>query len=371
MTEERMSSARRWALVGGLVFAAMLALSVASVTSGAATRREAVIEWLAVASATMAMAAVVLVGARAAYADWLIAVALAPITYLVLSAAQPAVVPLRYLLLPGPAGVSADMWSLVRLIVALGGVAVYIGLARGQAHRLQYGACVGLLAVSAAFFSLWEPPAPKPVPPVRPLAQLETKIRATVPGTWTGSHMKIDAATEKILGADEYLNLYLKSDAQPYQVTVFITYYANAMSKIPHVPWVCMTQAGFRVVDTREDAMTISAVAGKEIRPNVLYFERDSGARKERALMFHYFSVGGTYTGSRELARLLSTTGSLGREGSYLSQTQIVIALPPDDAEDPMDKKSPAYRLGSECLGALVPLLEKEYYPDLRNAEGG
>jgi hypothetical protein len=86
--------------------------------------------------------------------------------------------------------------------------------------------------------------------------------------------------------------------------------------------------------------------------------------------MFQYFRVGDTYTWNRQIARFLATTGSLGR-GSFLSQTQVAIWLAPGDTQDPMDKSSPAYRLGLQILDLLVPLLERGYYPDLRGPEGG
>ena len=71
------------------------------------------------------------------------------------------------------------------------------------------------------------------------------------------------------------------------------------------------------------------------------------------------------------MTRILANMGAIGRTGSYISQTQIIVWLPPQDPEDPMAKGSTAYLLGIEMLNFLVPLLEHEHYPDLRTGVGG
>ena len=234
----------------------------------------------------------------------------------------------------------------------------------------SYAVCGACLAVAALFFTWWEPPPPKAVPIARPLALLEKELMAQLPG-WTGAARRMPKAIEGQVGADEYLNLDLTPPAGAKSVTVYITYNANAMSQIPHVPWVCMTQAGYQLVEIRQDGVAIAGVAGREIQPNVILFEGGSGRERARALMFQYFRVGETYTWSRQLARFLATTGSLGGAGSFLSQTQVAVWLAPAEGGDPLDKNSPAYRLGLQVLELLVPLLERGYYPDLKRPGGG
>ncbi|MBE3096629.1 MAG: hypothetical protein IMZ44_05805 [Planctomycetes bacterium] len=269
-----------------------------------------------------------------------------------------------------PEAVSQESVPMARLAVLVAAAVAWLVVARPLPGRLQYGVCVACLAVAALFFTWWEPPPPKAVPIARPLALLEKELMAKLPG-WTGQDRRMPKAIEGQVGADEYLNLDLTPPAGARSVTVYITYNANAMSQIPHVPWVCMTQAGYKLVEIRQDGMAIAGVAGREIQPNVILFEGGSGRERARALMFQYFRVGETYTWSRQLARFLATTGSLGGAGSFLSQTQVAVWLAPDDTRDPLDKNSPAYRLGLQVLDLLVPLLERGYYPDLRGPEGG
>ena len=312
--------------------------------------------WLALAAAG---AGLVLLGLalRPAFAPadvWVMA-AVVPVAYLVLEAAAKAA--------------SLELVPVVRLGVAVAALLGWLVVARPLSGRLQYGVCCATLAVGAVFFSFWQPPPPKPVPIARHLLLLEKELPGLMPG-WKGQDQRLSQAVEGQVGADEYLNLELIPPTGDYRVTVYITYNANAMTNIPHVPWVCMTQAGYALVSTRQDGLPISSMKGKEIQPNVLLFDGGVAHRGARALMFQYFRVGESYTWNRQLARFMATTGSLGR-GSFLSQTQVAIWPDPKDPEDPMDKGSRAYRTVVQILDLLVPLLERQYYPDLRTPEGG
>jgi len=285
---------------------------------------------------------------------WTAVAAAAPIIYLVLSTAWMAV--------------SRETLPAARLATALGAMVPYVGVVLPMSGRLHYGVCCTCLGTLAVFFGLWEPPLPKPIPIRRPLLTMEATLLAALPG-WTGHHKRFEDALEKALGADEYLNLELEAPEGGYTVTIFVTYSANAMSKVPHVPWVCMVQSGFRKVSERRDPLTLEHMAGREITPNVLLFDPPEGMGRTRALVFHYFNVGGVYTWNREWTRVLATSGSL--TGSYLSQTQIVVYLEPREGEDPMARGSTPYQAGLALLNLVAPLLEKEYYPSLHGVGGG
>ena len=307
--------------------------------------------WLAVAAAGVGL---VLMGLalRPAFAPagvW-VAAAVVPVAYLVLAAA--------------PKAASLEAWPAARLAVAVAAVLGWLLVARSLALRLQYGACCAALGVGAVFFMLWQPPPPKPVPLARHLLSLEKDLLGLLPG-WKGQDQRMTPDVEGQVGADEYLNMDLTPPTGSAHVRVYITYNANAMSNIPHVPWVCMTNAGYLLISNRQDGVVIASVKGKEIPPNVLLFDGGPSNREGRTLMFQYFRVGESYTWNRQLARFMATTGSLGR-GSFLSQTQVIVWPDPNDPGDPMDKGSQAYRMGVQMLDLLVPLLEREYYPDLR-----
>jgi hypothetical protein len=336
--------------------------------------RTVTFSWIGVISAAAAAVLLVLVirGRPAAY--WLVLAAVAPITYAILSAA-PAAASLAVLVV-APGKASLELLPVARLLLLAGAAAAYIPVALALGGRLQYGVCCGTMAVAAVFFAQWEPPPPKPVPIAKSLATLETAVldrlnddrrKDGLAGAWKAKVETLPPEVEKALGADEYLNLQLTSPEGGYGALVFVTYNANAMSRVPHVPWVCMTQAGFTQVDMRQDDLPIVTLPDREIRTNVLLFQKGEA----RALMFQYFNVGRAYTTERSIARFLATSGSIGHAGSYLSQTQIAVWLPPGSPENPMAKGSGGYGLGLRLLNILVPLLERDYYPDLHGGTGG
>ena len=112
---------------------------------------------------------------------------------------------------------------------------------------------------------------------------------------WTGKTVTLSPDVEKTLGVDEYVQLALEPSGGPYQMVVFVTYNANAKSLVAHLPQVCMVQAGFTLMGSRQDEVAIRAIPDREINPNVALFEKGEGRSLQKALVFQYFNVGGTY----------------------------------------------------------------------------
>ncbi len=370
---------RGWALACAAALAVVGALAVVNACEGVERA------WIGVGAAAVGA---VLLGMHATgwgARPWGLVAAGAAVVYAVLAPAPKAGAALFYSVLSAsPEGVRFEAMPVVRFVVALAALGVYLRLAVSLKPMGLYGLCCAVLGVLAVFFLVWQPPPPKPVPIARPLIGLKDDLRAALAGKesagtwpsdlavgWTAEHEVLPESIEKQLGADQYVNLRWTSPDSRYQVQVFVTYNANAWSNIPHVPWVCMTQAGYRVAAKRTDPLPHPGRVGKEIEPTVLLFEPGRGMRPEGALMFQYFNVGGTYATGRSRARILATTGAVGRQGSYLSQTQVSVWLPMTEAEGAMEHASAAYRLGRCFLDAVIPLLERNYYPDLTGTEGG
>ena len=298
----------------------------------------------------------VLRGARRMPSPWVLVAAGVPMGYLVLSTA--------------PEAVSLEPMPVARLSASVAAMVAYLGAAAPLGLLPQYGLCCVAMGVASGFFLLWEPPPPKPVPIARPLKGLKDDLLAHMPA-WTGDHQDLPPAIEDALGADTYLNLDLSSRDSPYNVQVFVTYNANAMTNIPHVPWVCMTQAGYRLKERRQDEVLHPTDPGKTLEANVILFHPGRRMVRTAALMVQYFNVGGTYEWNRQMARVRATSGALGREGSYLSQTQVSVFMPVTEAEEALERGSRPYALARKFLETLIPLLERKYYPDLDGSEGG
>jgi len=352
-----MDQKRRHPGRGPIAAAALLAAS-GCLTVVAMLRGEifALSPWIDLGAAVVGVVVFGAIGAGLARSPWAIAAAAVPVMYLVLATA--------------PASVSMEVLPVARLLVALATAGAYASVARPLVGMPQYGLCCAVLGVTAVFFLTWEPPPPKAVPIARPLVGLQGDLLAQFPG-WTGKLETLSKAIEDMLGADEYVSLRLQSPQSPYEVQVFATYNANAMSNIPHVPWVCMTQAGYTIAQRTSASVPFSPETGREVEVNVILFRPGEGMRPVRALMFQYFNVGGQYETDRQLTRVLATSGAIGRRGSYLSQTQVSVYIPPMYAGDPMDRNSEPYQLGLRFLKVIVPLLEQDYYPDLTGTEGG
>jgi hypothetical protein len=322
----------------------------------ARVRRSVGFDWVGVGAAVVGAGLLAFAAAGRPASRWAAMAAVAPITYLVLSTASMAV--------------TMEGLPVLRLGVAVGAALAYVPIALPLPGRLQYGVCCACLGTMALFFGLWEPPLPKPVAIRKPLTEMEADLRTAFPG-WTARREKLPKEVEATLGADEYLDLEMSSPDGGCSVLIFVTYYANAMSKVPHVPWVCMTQSGYRLVSMRQDDLAIKDLANKEIKANVMLFEPGEGMGRSQAVMFQYFNVGGVYTYNREWTRVLATSGSIGQKGSYLSQTLVAVKFMPAGTEDPTAKGSWQYGTGLKFLNAIVPLLEGQYYPDLREDGGG
>lgn len=339
-----------WALAGAGLLVAGAVLALVEALAGGFR------PWLDVGAGLIGGAALAAVGVGRLRSPWALVVGGAAVAYLMLSTA--------------PRAVSGDAMPVVRMLVSAAALGAYLVAALPLRHLPQYGLCCAALGVAAVFFLAWEPPPPKPVPIARPLIGLRDDLLAEMPA-WEGEHVQLDPAVEDMLGADAYLNLSLTSRASPYKVQVFVAYNANAMTNIPHVPWVCMTQSGFQLVELRQDEVPHPAEQGKELKANVILFHPGEGMEKMAALMFQYFNVGGTYEANRSLARIRATSGAIGRKGSYLTQTQVSVFLPMTEAKDALERTSRPYTLGREFLETLIPLLEQKYYPDLDGSEGG
>ncbi len=314
-------------------------------------RMNQVFSWAGVAAGAVAAALLAAGAAGLSGAPWMLAGALAAVAFIAVNAA-PIVVAEK----DSALAVATDYGHFAA--AACAAMACFAAL-RGLDHRVHYAACCSVLGAVGLFFAWWELPPPVPLPPQRPIADLAS---ALVPPGWSAEPIELDPIIEGALGADEYLQLSLRPPGGRREVSLFVPYYSDAFSNIPHVPQVCMRAAGFEPTGDREGTLLVPGLAGREVPLNLLAFRRPN-APLQVVMMMQYLGVGWTYFRDRQAARLAATTGALGEEGSYMSQTQIVVPLLPGEADDPLSEESEAYDLGRQLLQHVVPILEDRYYP--------
>lgn len=320
------------------------------------TRTNQMFAWIGVGAGVVAVALLAAGAGGWVGAAWMFVAALAAVAFIVVNAA-PLVVAEEQSLLTAAAHYG-------HFAAAVGAALACLAVLRRLEYQVHYAACCSVLGAMGLFFVWWEPPPPIPLPPQRPISELAD---ALVPPGWEAHRVELDPIIARKLGADEYLQLALRPPDSRRELSLFVPYYSDAMSNIPHVPQVCMRGAGFGPAGHREGSLVVAAKAGKEVKLNLLAFRTPDGS--SAVLMFHYLNVGWTYFRDRQRARVAATTGALGETGSYMSQTQVVIPLDPVDFENPLSEDTEAYRRGAELLQHVIPILEERYYPARSIAE--
>ena len=174
------------------------------------------------------------------------------------------------------------------------------------------------------------------------------------------------------LGTEEYLQWLLEDttvDAlSPVRnCFIFITYYTGNPDQVPHVPEACYTGGGNEVKDRFSVTLDIGDVnlpgipQGEGIPATGLIFAQKSAEvwqSAERFPVIYFFKVNGLYKGNRTATRI--ALGDLTSEYSYFSKVEVKIfnlkGLYPEKAE--------AITAAGKLLKVLLPVLEKNHWPD-------
>ncbi|MCK4291830.1 MAG: hypothetical protein KAY65_01430 [Planctomycetes bacterium] len=170
------------------------------------------------------------------------------------------------------------------------------------------------------------------------------------------------------LGTEDYIQWLLEDTEAPVDSPVrrcvlFITYYERA-DRVPHVPEECYVGAGHQLLASEDTKFTIPAGAGRQVPARHLVFQNtgsgfwDAG---KKFSAFYLFSVNGTYANSRDTTRLALFSSSLGKQ-SYFSKVEWNF-LTTSGAKSYLSKKE-AIPGGEKLLAVVLPILEREYWPD-------
>jgi hypothetical protein len=245
--------------------------------------------------------------------------------------------------------------------------------------RPAFVLCVAVLALAASgmslmsYFKLWL--EKEPVALKKSLDDLdESKLS---PFTVTKKNKIRSNDIVDSLGTQDYLQWVLTdSEADPQSsagsLLLFITYYGKADS-VPHVPEECYTGGGYRKVNSDPVIFEVTgadddkAASGLKIPGRYVTFSKGGSNMRSSGSSFpvlYLFSVNRTYANTRTDARLI-LGGNIRGKHSYFSKVEMVF----NQFRNPPDRES-AIETCEKLLSVLLPVLEKDHWPDASDLKG-
>ena len=129
-----------------------------------------------------------------------------------------------------------------------GGIAARIVEIRASAAG---AAAVAITLVVTATWVLVQPPAPEPV------SRDSFMLFPRNMGDWGGVHVPLEAATERVLGADDYINATYRAPGEAQAVNFFSAFYAKQTEgEGIHSPEVCLPAGGWEIFSFETRQMT-------------------------------------------------------------------------------------------------------------------
>jgi hypothetical protein len=173
----------------------------------------------------------------------------------------------------------------------------------------------------------------------------------------------------KTLGTEDYIQWMIEDSEAPVEssvrsFSVFITYY-SLPDRVPHVPEECYTGGGYQRIASEPVTFEIDKPDFKKDVPGrYLLFEKPGFAYGRLQFpVLYFFKVNGEYGNSREDARI-ALNKNLFRKSSYFCKVEIVF-----NRKMIMPTKEEAVKACQKFLSVLLPVLEKEHWPDWSNVK--
>lgn len=173
----------------------------------------------------------------------------------------------------------------------------------------------------------------------------------------------------KNLGTEDYIQWGLEDLDAPTNSSVrrcllFITYY-ELPDRVPHVPEECYTGSGYQKLTSEAIVFDINKGDFKAKVPGryLVFGSKKNNylRRREKFPVLYLFKVNGLYANSRESARIILNK-NLFRKSSYFCKVELAFnqgLISPTKEE--------AVMAGEKLLAAILPVLEREYWPDWEN----
>ena len=174
----------------------------------------------------------------------------------------------------------------------------------------------------------------------------------------------------KALGTEDYIQWILEDTEQAMTSLVkkcllFITYYPLP-DRVPHVPEECWTGGGYQKLRSEDVKLNVDNLAGfkANIPAKYLVFGLKSGNLWQSSLRIpnvYFFRVNGQYVGSRQEARIALNKNLFGKH-SYFCKVELVF-----NVGSAAPNKEESIEACEKLLAVILPILEREYWPDQEN----
>lgn len=175
------------------------------------------------------------------------------------------------------------------------------------------------------------------------------------------------------LGTEDYIQWILEDtkaevDSNVHRCLLFITYYALP-DRVPHVPEECFAGTGYQKLTLEKLELTITKNGVEEHIPakHLVFTGRKSNFwdKGGKFSVFYLFNVNRVYANSREATRL-TLNKNIFRKYSYFSKVEWYF-LDLESGGRAHMKTDEAISASQKLLGVILPILEKEHWPEWEN----
>jgi hypothetical protein len=176
----------------------------------------------------------------------------------------------------------------------------------------------------------------------------------------------------KALGTEDYIEWILEdpdaaAESAVRKCSLFITYYELPDPRVVHVPDECYMGVGYQRLAFTGVTLKIMKYDGEEkLGARCVVFAGTGSSHWRSDIKFpvwYLFNVNGDYAGSREEARIILNKNLFG-EYSYFSKVEWKF-FNTRFGQTTYPSKEEAVTAGEKLLAVVLPVLEREHWPDL------
>jgi len=175
----------------------------------------------------------------------------------------------------------------------------------------------------------------------------------------------------KVLGTNDYIQWVIEdmdvpADSAVRKCVLFVTYY-GLPDRVPHVPEECYTGSGHQQLTSENETFEVNNEGNKvKIPVRSLVFGKINSNYWQSSTKFsisYFFKVNGDYTNSREDTRFALNKNISGKH-SYFSKVEWKFFNNSGFGGEAYPTKDEAIKASQKLLTIIVPVLEKEHWPD-------